>query len=64
MYQLRNKILPVLLTSMVEAENFSDHTLIGQPESVGRQERGYMYDVVGRKYTLMINNVLFSDPPP
>jgi len=25
MYQLREKILPIVLTSMVEAENFSDH---------------------------------------
>jgi len=25
MYQLRKKILPILLPSIVEAENFSDH---------------------------------------
>jgi len=27
-YQLRKKILPILLPSMVEAENFSDHPRI------------------------------------
>jgi len=27
MYQLRKKILPILVPSMVEAENFSDHPL-------------------------------------
>jgi len=25
MYHLRKKILPIVLTSMVDAENFSDH---------------------------------------
>jgi len=28
MYQLKKKILPILLPSMVEAENFSDHPRI------------------------------------
>jgi len=29
MYQLREKILPIVVPSMVEAENFSDHPRTG-----------------------------------
>jgi len=39
MYQLRGKkILPILLPSMVEAENFSDHPRIYKPNGDGISE--------------------------
>jgi len=43
MYQLRKKkILPILLPSMVEAKNFSDHSCMVTEMKLFRQMKTYM----------------------